>query len=114
MSKTTANLLYELIEVKQEMKNSIERKGSIVEGGLVVYPEAIDNISQGITEEEKQQYIDQIEKLEEQKSQLESIVDELERDKTELINQVNTLTEEKNNLYSQLSNTNVGGLENDI
>ena len=54
MSQTTANLLYELIEVKQEMKNSIERKGSIVEGGLVVYPEAIDNISQGITEEEKQ------------------------------------------------------------
>ena len=80
MSQTTANLLYELIEVKQEMKNSIERKGSIVEGGLVVYPEAIDNISQGITEEEKQQYIDQIERLEEQKSQLESTVDELESD----------------------------------
>lgn len=99
MSQTTANLLYELIEVKQEMKNSIERKGSIVEGGLVVYPEVIDNISQGITEEEKQQYIDQIERLEEQKSQLESIVDELERD-------IAIKNQEISELNSQISSSN--------
>lgn len=99
MSQTTANLLYELIEVKQEMKNSIERKGSIVEGGLVVYPEAIDNISQGITEEEKQQYIDQIGMLEEQKSQLESIVDELERD-------IAIKNQEISELNSQISSLN--------
>lgn len=99
MSQTTANLLYELIEVKREMKNSIERKGSIVEGGLVVYPEAIDNISQGITEEEKQQYIDQIEMLEEQKSQLESIVDELERD-------IAIKNQEISELNSQISSLN--------
>ena len=99
MSQTTANLLYELIEVKQEMKNSIERKGSIVEGGLVVYPEEIDNISQVITEEEKQQYIDRIERLEEQKSQLESIVDELERD-------IAIKNQEISELNSQISSLN--------
>ena len=99
MSQTTANLLYELIEVKQEMKNSIERKGSIVEGGLVVYPEVIDNISQVITEEEKQQYIDRIERLEEQKSQLELIVDELERD-------IAIKNQEISELNSQISSLN--------
>ena len=45
MNKDTATLLQEMIDVKKDIRTSINNKGVDVVGGMVTYPDAIDRIS---------------------------------------------------------------------
>jgi surface protein len=49
MNTTTAELLQQMIDIKKDTRASIESKGVEIVGGMVTYPEAIDEIKQEVT-----------------------------------------------------------------